>query len=70
MTVILRPSSNRTPEYRSWMGCARAPRAVFRTLAETLERTKKYRVLGKRSRAQMLDAGRLQSYHFQFGIAL
>ena len=44
------------------MGSARAPRAVFRALAENLERTKKSRVLGKRLRAQMLDAGRVQPH--------
>jgi len=44
------------------MGSARAPRAVFRARAENLERTKKFRVLGKRSRAQRLDAGRVQPH--------
>ena len=40
------------------MGSARAPRAVFRALAENLERTKKFRVFGKRPCAKRLDAKR------------
>jgi len=44
------------------MGSARAPRAVFRARAENLERTKKFRVLCKRSCAQRLDAGRVQPH--------
>jgi len=58
----IQPRQPIQPELRSWMGSAHAPRAVFRARAENLERTKKFRVLGKHSRAQRLDAGRVQPH--------
>ena len=44
------------------MGSARAPRAVFRALAENLERTKKSRTFWPRPRAERLDARHVQPH--------
>src|SRR5438445_4670349 len=44
------------------MGSARAARAVFRALAENHERTEKFRRSGNMSRAQRLDARRVQRH--------
>src|SRR5437899_8954980 len=44
------------------MGSARAARAVFRALAENLERTKRFQPIGQMSCAQWLDARRVQRH--------
>ena len=44
------------------MGSARAARAVFRALAENLERTKKFHAARDIARAKELDARRVQPH--------
>ncbi len=44
------------------MGSARATRAVFRALAENIERTEKFQMFGKMSCTKRLDARRVQRH--------